>query len=243
MTADRSVAIALEGVSKRFGKAEAVRNVTLEIREGEFFSLLGPSGCGKTTTLRMIAGFEVPDDAGRIVLAGEGRHVGLLEPSTRQHGVPAVRALPAHVDLRQRRLRPKGEASPRVASTAGACSRCCASSSSKDLERRRPRQLSGGQQQRVAWHGRSSTPGGAAPRRAAGRARREAAQADAARAEADPGRARDDVRLRHARPGRSAGDVRSDRRHERRSRWSRSAARARSTSIPRQRSSQTSSAL
>src|ERR1044072_5079741 len=62
--------IALEGVSKRFGKHEAVRDVSLSIREGEFFSLLGPSGCGKTTTLRMIAGFEVPD-AGRILLRGE----------------------------------------------------------------------------------------------------------------------------------------------------------------------------
>ena len=67
---ERSVAIALEGVSKRFGKHEAVRDVSLSIREGEFFSLLGPSGCGKTTTLRMIAGFEVPDE-GRILLQGE----------------------------------------------------------------------------------------------------------------------------------------------------------------------------
>ncbi|MDP9285058.1 MAG: ABC transporter ATP-binding protein, partial [Actinomycetota bacterium] len=47
---DRSVAIALEGVGKRFGKAAAVRDVSLSILEGEFFSLLGPSGCGKTTT-------------------------------------------------------------------------------------------------------------------------------------------------------------------------------------------------
>src|SRR5262245_64091598 len=70
MAAQRSVAIALEGVSKRFGKAEAVRDVSLGIGEGEFFSLLGPSGCGKTTTLRMIAGFEVPDE-GRVLLQGE----------------------------------------------------------------------------------------------------------------------------------------------------------------------------
>ena len=70
MAAQRSVAIALEGVSKRFGKAEAVRDVSLAIGEGEFFSLLGPSGCGKTTTLRMIAGFEVPDE-GRVLLQGE----------------------------------------------------------------------------------------------------------------------------------------------------------------------------
>ena len=46
-------AIALESVSKRFGSVGAVNGVSLEIREGEFFSLLGPSGCGKTTTLRM----------------------------------------------------------------------------------------------------------------------------------------------------------------------------------------------
>ncbi|HEV8098143.1 MAG TPA: ATP-binding cassette domain-containing protein, partial [Gaiellaceae bacterium] len=70
MEASSRAGIALEGVSKRFGKHEAVRDVSLSIREGEFFSLLGPSGCGKTTTLRMIAGFEAPD-AGRIYLQGE----------------------------------------------------------------------------------------------------------------------------------------------------------------------------
>jgi ABC-type Fe3+/spermidine/putrescine transport system ATPase subunit len=52
------VGISLENVSKRFGKVEAVRTLSIDIKEGEFFSLLGPSGCGKTTTLRMIAGFE-----------------------------------------------------------------------------------------------------------------------------------------------------------------------------------------
>ena len=75
-----SVGIALEGVSKRFGKTAAVCDATLAIDEGEFFSLLGPSGCGKTTTLRMIAGFEVPDE-GRIVL--QGRDVTAIGPSKR----------------------------------------------------------------------------------------------------------------------------------------------------------------
>jgi spermidine/putrescine transport system ATP-binding protein len=56
-----SVGISVENVSKRFGKVVAVRSLSIDIREGEFFSLLGPSGCGKTTTLRMIAGFEQPD--------------------------------------------------------------------------------------------------------------------------------------------------------------------------------------
>src|SRR5437868_11970245 len=65
----RRAAIGLVGVSKRICKHAAVEDVTLEIAEGEFFSLLGPSGCGKTTTLRMVAGFEAPD-VGRIVLKG-----------------------------------------------------------------------------------------------------------------------------------------------------------------------------
>src|ERR1041384_8191019 len=63
------VAIALEEVTKRFGQAVAVDAVGFSIQDGEFFSMLGPSGCGKTTTLRMIAGFELPDE-GRIVLQG-----------------------------------------------------------------------------------------------------------------------------------------------------------------------------
>jgi spermidine/putrescine transport system ATP-binding protein len=63
-------AIRIENVTKRFGDHVAVDDVSLEIAEGEFFSLLGPSGCGKTTTLRMLAGFEVPT-SGRIMLEGE----------------------------------------------------------------------------------------------------------------------------------------------------------------------------
>ena len=66
----QSQAITLEGVSKRFESVTAVDDVSLEVRSGEFFSLLGPSGCGKTTSLRMIAGFERPD-AGRILIGDE----------------------------------------------------------------------------------------------------------------------------------------------------------------------------
>ena len=79
--AARSVGIALEGVSKRFGKTAAVCDATLAIDEGEFFSLLGPSGCGKTTTLRMIAGFRGAGRgshraSGRDVTASSGRASG-----------------------------------------------------------------------------------------------------------------------------------------------------------------------
>jgi spermidine/putrescine transport system ATP-binding protein len=63
-------AIRIENVTKRFGQHVAVNDISLEIEQGEFFSMLGPSGCGKTTTLRMLAGFEVPSE-GRIMLEGE----------------------------------------------------------------------------------------------------------------------------------------------------------------------------
>jgi putative spermidine/putrescine transport system ATP-binding protein len=71
----------LEGVVKRFGDVVAVDGVDLEVREGEFFSMLGPSGSGKTTCLRMIAGFETPT-AGRIALGG--RYVTGLAPYERE---------------------------------------------------------------------------------------------------------------------------------------------------------------
>ena len=62
--------VTLEGLSKRYGEVEAVRELSLDVPGGRFFSLLAPSGCGKTTTLRMIAGFEEPT-TGRILLGGE----------------------------------------------------------------------------------------------------------------------------------------------------------------------------
>jgi len=65
----RAAALRLEGVVKRFGDVVAVDGIDLEIADGEFFSMLGPSGSGKTSTLRMIAGFEVPTE-GRILLHG-----------------------------------------------------------------------------------------------------------------------------------------------------------------------------
>jgi spermidine/putrescine transport system ATP-binding protein len=141
-------AIGLVGVSKRFGKHAAVDDVTLEIGEGEFFSLLGPSGCGKTTTLRMVAGFELPD-TGRIVL--EGNDVTQ---------VPANRR-PVNMVFQQYALFPhmsvydnvafglKVKRVPR-AEHAGRVKEMLRVVSLEGLDRRRARQLSGGQQQRVA---------------------------------------------------------------------------------------------
>ena len=148
MVDDTSIAIALENVSKRFGSAHAVREVTLAIREGEFFSLLGPSGCGKTTTLRMIAGFEVPDE-GRVIL--QGRDVTSVFSNRRPVNMVFQQyALFPHMSiydnvafgLKVKRV-PRREHQGRVLEILRIVEL-------EGLENRRPRQLSGGQQQRVA---------------------------------------------------------------------------------------------
>lgn len=70
MTETRKTLIRFQNVTKRFGDARAVDNVTLDIYEREFFCLLGPSGCGKTTLMRMLAGFEIPSE-GQVLLDGQ----------------------------------------------------------------------------------------------------------------------------------------------------------------------------
>lgn len=69
---------------KNFGKIKAVDNVSFSLKKGKFLTLLGPSGCGKTTTLRMIAGFEIPDE-GKIVL--NGKDITFLPPNKRNIGM------------------------------------------------------------------------------------------------------------------------------------------------------------
>ena len=85
--------IKLETVSKTFGSLAAVKDVTLKIDDGTFFVMLGPSGCGKTTTLRMIAGLELPT-AGRILLDGED--VTAQRAAARDIAFVFQRALSAH---------------------------------------------------------------------------------------------------------------------------------------------------
>src|SRR5882757_108629 len=86
---EREVAVSLRGIGKTFGDTTALEPVTLDIKRGEFFSLLGPSGCGKTTLLRIIGGFETPT-SGEVRIAG--RSVTGLQPYERrtnmvfQHG-------------------------------------------------------------------------------------------------------------------------------------------------------------
>ncbi|MDT8898978.1 MAG: ABC transporter ATP-binding protein [Thermanaerothrix sp.] len=76
--------LSLQNLSKRFGPTLAVRDFNLEVERGEFVSFLGPSGCGKTTTLRMIAGFELPT-SGKIIL--DGNDITTLPPNRRHIGM------------------------------------------------------------------------------------------------------------------------------------------------------------
>jgi len=140
--------VRFEGVAKRFGDMAAVDGVSLDIAEGEFFALLGPSGCGKTTLMRMLAGFEAPDE-GRILLAGED--VAALPPHRRPvHMMFQSYALFPHLSvaknvafgLRQQRLA-KAEIEARV-------NEMLALVRLEGLGARKPDQLSGGQRQRVA---------------------------------------------------------------------------------------------
>ncbi len=140
--------IQLEAVSKTFGSAPTVRDVTLDIADGEFMVLLGPSGCGKSTLLRMVAGLTSPS-SGRIVLDG----VDITERPPRQRDLAMVfqsYALYPHLSvaknigfpLRARRLSKKA--------VAQSISQVAAALDLTALLDRRPAELSGGQRQRVA---------------------------------------------------------------------------------------------
>ena len=140
--------MSLRGITKRFGELTAVDSIDLDIKEGEFFTLLGPSGCGKTTTLRMIAGFEEPNE-GQILVDGNDV-AGLPAHKRPTNTVFQSYALFPHLTVREnvayglkRKRVDKSEIAERV---------------DAELERvglaneanRKPNQLSGGQQQRVA---------------------------------------------------------------------------------------------
>ncbi|HID64147.1 MAG TPA: ABC transporter ATP-binding protein, partial [Anaerolineae bacterium] len=141
-------AVELRNVSKHFDDVVAVDNISLEIKEGEFFSLLGPSGCGKTTTLRMIGGLEIPTE-GEIYI--RGRPMGLTPPFQRNVNIVFQNyALFPHMNvfkniafgLEMKRV-PKPEIEKRVEEALEMVRL-------PGMGDRRPKQLSGGQQQRVA---------------------------------------------------------------------------------------------
>jgi spermidine/putrescine transport system ATP-binding protein len=145
---DRAGEILVDGVTKRFDDVTAVDDVSITIPGGEFFSMLGPSGCGKTTTLRMIAGFETPDE-GRILL--QGGDVTTVPPARRNvNMVFQAYGLFPHMTVAENiAFGPKIKKLGR-AEIASRLSDVIKTVRLDGLEDRRPNQLSGGQQQRVA---------------------------------------------------------------------------------------------
>jgi iron(III) transport system ATP-binding protein len=148
-----AVGVRVEGVSKRYahrvkGEVYAARDVTLDVRPGEFVTLLGPSGCGKTTTLRMVAGFERPD-AGRVVIGGQDvthqlanqRNIGFVFQNYALFPHLSIGENVAY-GLRVRNL-PEAEIAKRVGEVLALVGLA-------GYEQQFSNQLSGGEQQRVA---------------------------------------------------------------------------------------------
>jgi spermidine/putrescine ABC transporter ATP-binding subunit len=140
--------ISFENVTKRFGKATAVHDVSLEINEGEFFALLGPSGCGKTTLLRMLAGFEVPTE-GRILI--DGQDVTTAPPNKRPiNMVFQSYAVFPHMNVFDNVAYGLKVERVDAAERARRVEEALAQVQLDHLAKRKPDQLSGGQRQRVA---------------------------------------------------------------------------------------------
>jgi putrescine transport system ATP-binding protein len=138
----------IDAVVRKFGQFRAVDGLSLDIAAGEFFALLGPSGCGKTTLLRMLAGFETPDE-GRILLGGED--IAQIPPHQRPVNMMFQSyALFPHLSVKdniafglKRAGMPRSDIAARVAEMVALVKL-------EGLEKRKPDQLSGGQRQRVA---------------------------------------------------------------------------------------------
>ncbi|TKX57929.1 ABC transporter ATP-binding protein [Halorubrum sp. SS7] len=155
--ADPPVAVELDGVTKRYGETAAVDDVTLRVREGEFFTLVGPSGCGKTTTLRLIAGFEEPT-SGTVRFAGAS--VAGVPPEDRDVGVVFQSyALFPHMTVGENVAYGLNFAEPPAGVTRDErVAELLDLVDLPDAADRDPESLSGGQQQRVAM-ARALAPG------------------------------------------------------------------------------------
>jgi spermidine/putrescine transport system ATP-binding protein len=140
--------VEIRGLTKRYGEVTAVDSVSLDIRRGEFFSLLGPSGCGKTTLLRMIGGFELPTEGS---LRIHGADMTRVPPYRRPVNMVFQHyAIFPHLSVEENvafGMRYKGVARAEEAEKVAAA---LALVQLSGFEERRPHQLSGGQRQRVA---------------------------------------------------------------------------------------------
>jgi spermidine/putrescine transport system ATP-binding protein len=138
----------LRNVSRSFGELNAVRNVSITVESGEFFTLLGPSGCGKTTILRMIAGFMEPD-SGDILLDGVSL-AGIPSEKRPLHTVFQSYALFPHMTVAENIAFPLEMAGISVAERRQRIAEALALVRLENKERCYPNELSGGQKQRVA---------------------------------------------------------------------------------------------
>jgi spermidine/putrescine transport system ATP-binding protein len=144
----RSKAVEIKGVSKRFGTFQALKEVTFDIYDNEFFTLLGPSGCGKTTLLRMIAGFESPT-TGHIAL--HGHDIESLPPHKRRvNTVFQSYALFPHMTLEQNIAYPLENLGWDKEKIRSRTAEMLELVHMEQFATRKPNQLSGGQRQRIA---------------------------------------------------------------------------------------------
>ena len=142
------MSIVLKNVGRRFGPVTAVNNVSVTIEEGEFFVMLGPSGCGKTTTLRMIAGLELPTSG---TIAINGRDVTYVEPRHRDIAMAFQDyGLYPHLTVAQNIEFPLKVRKVDAAQRKRKVSETAEKLEIAHLLARRPGQLSGGQRQRVS---------------------------------------------------------------------------------------------
>jgi putrescine transport system ATP-binding protein len=145
---DKQPFVRIENVTKSFDDTVAVDHISLEIYEGEFFSLLGPSGCGKTTLLRMLAGFETPD-SGRIIIDGED--MSSVPPYRRPVNMMFQSyALFPHLTVEQNIAFGLKQDRMATADIQDRVAQMLALVKLQGFAKRKPEQLSGGQRQRVA---------------------------------------------------------------------------------------------
>ena len=136
------MSIEVNDVTKKFGSFVALDHVSFTVNQGELLALLGPSGSGKTTLLRIIAGLENAD-SGTVLFDGDDADRAECEGSRRRLRLSALRALPAHDGLRERRLRVAGASASappggatRFDARSTSCSRWCSSTISATAIRR-----------------------------------------------------------------------------------------------------------